>query len=47
MDEYEKIGECETCDKKDCKILYSLTLGIWQCDKCDDMSADLIWYGDE
>jgi ribosomal protein L37AE/L43A len=47
MSEDEKIGQCDTCEKKNVKVLFSYTLDKWQCERCDDYSADLIWYGDD
>ena len=40
-------GTCETCDAENVKLLYSYTLGKWQCEGCDDLSADCLWYGDD
>lgn len=47
MEDDIKIGECDICDTCNVKVLYSYTLDQWLCESCFDISADLIWYGDE
>jgi ribosomal protein L37AE/L43A len=40
-------GVCETCDAENVRVLYSYRLSKWQCEECDELSADGIWYGDD